>query len=79
MLQKVTLANSGKFDCIFNWKLSIPARFQKTPPIISVTPDSGVIKPGSRMFCDVAFCPPHKLTLRDVSAVCEVNTSIINL
>ena len=72
-LQKVTLVNSGKFDCLYDWKLSIPPRFGKVPPIITVDPSSGVVKPGSRTFCDVAFCPPHKLTLRDVSAVCEVN------
>ncbi|KAL5255873.1 hypothetical protein ACHWQZ_G011188 [Mnemiopsis leidyi] len=71
-LQKVTLINSGKFDCLYDWKLTIPPRFEKIPPIITVTPSSGVIKPGSRTFCDVAFCPPNKLTLRDVTAVCEI-------
>ena len=75
-LQKVTLVNGGKFDCLYDWKLTVPPKFDKTPSIITVTPSSGVIKPGSRTFCDVAFCPPHKLTLRDFTAVCEVNLDL---
>ena len=68
----MTLFNEGKFDCIFDWRMFVPPKLRKDPPIVSCSPETGTVKAGSRAYCDVAFCPPYKINLSDVSAVCNI-------
>ncbi|KAJ3159463.1 hypothetical protein HDU86_001781 [Geranomyces michiganensis] len=67
-LRRVSIVNSGRFNLDFVWKL-VGGR---KGALLSVHPDSGTVRKGERLFCEVSFLPTQVADLSHIRATCQI-------
>ena len=66
-VKRVAIVNSGKFNFDFAWSFAPPRS-----KLVEITPESGTVKRGGKVYCDVAFVASHEETLDRLRAVCSI-------
>ncbi|XP_068693384.1 hydrocephalus-inducing protein homolog [Montipora foliosa] len=77
--RQLFVINSGKFNFDFTWEVQNRTKLRglRCPDgekLVSVTPDIGTVPCNTRKRCQLAFCPPGRLTL----AGCDLLLKITN-
>ncbi|KNC96691.1 uncharacterized protein SPPG_07904 [Spizellomyces punctatus DAOM BR117] len=66
-LRRIAIINSGRFNFDFNWKLQ-----GKRSGALCITPETGIVRKGERMVCDVSFLPTQVVSLKEAKATCHI-------
>ncbi|TPX54724.1 hypothetical protein PhCBS80983_g05802 [Powellomyces hirtus] len=75
-LRRIAIVNSGRFNLDYMWKIV----GGKKGTLLAVHPDSGTVKKGEKMFCEVSFLPTQVTDLKDVRAACQIlNGSVYHI
>ncbi|KAI9095517.1 hypothetical protein DFS34DRAFT_651319 [Phlyctochytrium arcticum] len=74
-VRRIVLINSGRYNFDFDWK------FQgKRHNVVAITPESGTVRKGERLVCDLSFVPTLPVTLNRLRATCRIiNGSVYHI
>lgn len=75
--RQLFVINSGKFNFDFSWEIHNRTklkglRIADGEKLVSVTPESGTVPCSTRKRCQLAFCPPGRLSLAGCDLLLKV-------
>lgn len=78
-VRQLYIENTGKFNVDFAWELKQPQKprgrkdaWAKDKPPVSITPYSGEVQCNVRRRCQLSFCPPFQMELKDCEVLLKV-------
>lgn len=84
--RQLFVINSGKFNFDFSWEVHNRTKLKglrcpEGEKLVSVTPETGTVPCSTRKRCQLAFCPPGRLSLSGcdllLKVILGVNTTIL--
>ena len=86
--RQLFVINSGKFNFDFSWEVHNRTKLKglrcpEGEKLVSVTPETGTVPCSTRKRCQLAFCPPGRLSLSGcdllLKVILSVNTTLCDL
>ena len=84
--RQLFVINSGKFNFDFSWEVHNRTKLKglrcpEGEKLVSVTPETGTVPCSTRKRCQLAFCPPGRLSLSGcdllLKVILSVNTTLL--
>ena len=82
--RQLFIVNSGKFNFDFAWELHNRTKVKgirntEDNKMVSITPESGTVPSNTRKRCQMAFCPPARLSLQNCDLFLKVSHYLLLL